>query len=110
MCSSDLLLEALTGERAYRGAARDVVRSRLVQSPLLPVSLGCGWTRLLGAMTRLDPDARPSAREVGARLAELAAADAAPDIDAAHATASSTEDPALDVTRPLDLPPRSSAA
>lgn len=73
-----VLLECLTGERSYRGTPRDVAYARLERAPLLPVSLGAGWTRLLGAMTALDPAARPDAAGVAARLAALVVSDTMP--------------------------------
>lgn len=91
-----VLLEALTGERAYRGAAREVAHARLARGPLLPVSLGPAWTGLLAAMTALDPSARPAAAEVARRLRDLARWDGVP----AGAAA-----PAPDPTVRLDLQP-----
>lgn len=60
-----VLLEALTGERAYPhtdgvGAAL----ARLSAPPVIPDSLGPAWTSLLSRMTATAPEARPAALEV----------------------------------------------
>ncbi len=63
-----VLLEALTGRRAYAGTPTEAAVARLHQSPVIPVSLGAGWVQLLDAMTSFDPAQRPGALEVAARL------------------------------------------
>ncbi|MEW1834714.1 serine/threonine-protein kinase [Microbacterium sp. NPDC079995] len=60
-----VLLEALTGERAYPhtdgvGAAL----ARLTTPPAIPDALGPGWTSLLSRMTATTPQERPTALEV----------------------------------------------
>ncbi|NUR09209.1 MAG: serine/threonine protein kinase [Nocardioidaceae bacterium] len=66
-----VLLEALTGKRAYTGAPMRVALARLHTAPLIPTSLPTGWPALLAQMTDADPDRRPGAREVGAALRTL---------------------------------------
>lgn len=63
-----VLLEALTGERAYPGSPTEAALARLSQPPPIPESLPAHWRDLLAAMTDLEPDARPSAAEVARRL------------------------------------------
>lgn len=62
-----VLLEALTGERAF-GEATGIgaVMARLVNSPTPPDWAGPEWTRLLTRMTAADPALRPDASEVAA--------------------------------------------
>ena len=66
-----VLLESLTGHRAYGGTPTEAAFARLHHRPLIPVSLGSVWVRLLDAMTATDPAERPAAAEVAARLAAL---------------------------------------
>ena len=66
-----LLLEALTGERAYPGPAVEAALARLARQPLIPTSLPPGWSGLIAAMTAADPGERPAATFVAHRLTEL---------------------------------------
>jgi hypothetical protein len=67
-----VLLEALTGERAFAHTTGiGAVLARLTESPVIPDGLGPGWTELLTAMTAHDPDLRPTALEVACRVASL---------------------------------------
>ncbi|TIC79371.1 serine/threonine-protein kinase [Nocardioides sp. GY 10127] len=67
-----VLLEALTGRRAYPGKDDDAAYARLDRSPLIPTSLPAGWSALLHRMTRREPTQRPSAAEAAAILRDLA--------------------------------------
>lgn len=67
-----VLLEALTGERAFPGTSTESAFARLQRNPTVPVSLPRGWPRLLTAMTATDPAERPSAAAVADALAALA--------------------------------------
>jgi serine/threonine protein kinase len=67
-----VLLEALTGERAYPGSPTESALARLQRHPDVPSSLSDGWRRLLAAMTAMEPGQRPDARVVAAELARLA--------------------------------------
>lgn len=74
-----VLLEALTGVRAYDGSMLDAVTARLERSPEIPQHFPAPWPGLLQAMTAIEPDLRPSAAEVGrvlraGRFASLAPA------------------------------------
>lgn len=53
-----LLLEALTGRRAYPGTPTESALARLSRQPAVPDSLPAGWVRLLTEMTALHPDQR----------------------------------------------------
>ncbi|WP_019178934.1 serine/threonine-protein kinase [Microbacterium yannicii] len=69
-----VLLEALTGERAFPQASGiGAVMARLVESPAIPEGLMPQWVDLLTRMTALDPGVRPSAFEVAARTQTLPA-------------------------------------
>ncbi len=59
-----VLLEALTGRRAYTGGPMEAALARLDASPLIPSSLPPGWPALLTRMTDMDPERRPSAEEI----------------------------------------------
>jgi serine/threonine protein kinase len=59
-----VLLEALTGERAFPGTMVESLTARLVRGPEIPGSLGYEWKSLLTAMTAMDPAARPTALDV----------------------------------------------
>ena len=78
-----LLLEALTGERAYPGTPTEAALARLSRQPEVPDSLSADWAQLLTEMTALDPEERPKADAVVARLQG---------IDPRTATAPSPED------------------
>jgi serine/threonine protein kinase len=59
-----VLLEALTGQRAYPGGPMESALARLDVAPLIPVSLPTGWPALLTQLTDVDPARRPSADEI----------------------------------------------
>ncbi|GAB2706292.1 hypothetical protein BKA24_000594 [Microbacterium marinum] len=86
-----VLLEALTGTRAYPHAdGVGAALARLNQPPTLPDTLSSPWRDLLARMLDDDPGRRPTAAEVaGAASALLAgvAASAGPVLPAAPATA-----------------------
>ena len=67
-----VLLEALTGERAYPGSPTESALARLQRQPDVPASLPADWRHLLTAMTALAPEQRPGARAVAAELERLA--------------------------------------
>ncbi|MEZ0580746.1 serine/threonine-protein kinase [Nocardioides sp. MH1] len=71
-----VLLECLTGQRAYAGTPTEAALARLHRRPLIPVSLGAGWVHLLDQMTATEPTERPTAAECAGRLTALAAGDA----------------------------------
>lgn len=67
-----MMLEALTGERAFGHASGiGAVMARLVEPPLIPDRIGTDWASLLQRMTHPDPDHRPDAIEVGRSAARL---------------------------------------
>ena len=63
-----VLLECLTGRRTFPGTAAESTMARVVRDPDIPARLGPAWVDLLSRMTRRDPAARPTAREVAAEL------------------------------------------
>jgi len=67
-----VLLECLTGERAFPGSTVEAAIARMTQDPPLPADLDPEWRRLLIAMTARDPADRPSATEVAQTAASLA--------------------------------------
>jgi len=68
-----VLLESLTGEKAFPGPIVEAAVARLLRDPEIPESLGTDWVDLLRAMTNRLPDARPAAQEAAAALRLLAA-------------------------------------
>lgn len=73
-----VLLESLTGERAFPGSALEAMSARLARDPHIPSSLGDDWSRLLAAMTAREPADRPGAAEAAGLLGALAGAPPAP--------------------------------
>lgn len=65
-----VLLECLTGVRAYAGSAIEVAMARLHRAPEVPEAIEPAWRSLIGRMTRRDPGERPTAAEVAAILAD----------------------------------------
>ncbi|WP_028050321.1 serine/threonine-protein kinase [Cellulomonas sp. URHD0024] len=68
-----VLLECLTGKRAYPGTPLASGLARLLDPPELPPHLGRDWTRLLRAMTAPEPAARPATAAIAAELRALRA-------------------------------------
>jgi serine/threonine protein kinase len=67
-----VLLECLTGERAFPGSAVESMTARLARDPDVPAGLDDSWVGLLKGMTHRAPEARPTARDVAGVLARLA--------------------------------------
>jgi hypothetical protein len=63
-----VLLECLTGTRAFTGPPAEAAAARLHHDADVPRSLPAPWPELLLAMTARDPAARPTARDVRDRL------------------------------------------
>jgi eukaryotic-like serine/threonine-protein kinase len=68
-----VLLEALSGQRAFPGTAVESTVARLSRDPQIPGALGPGWTALLREATAREPAHRPRAEELAVRLHALAA-------------------------------------
>jgi serine/threonine protein kinase len=92
-----VLLEALTGERAYPGPPTEAALTRLSSPAEIPDALPAPLPALLRRMTALDPVDRPDMAEVTFALQDLAAG-----VDAAAATA--TMHAEIPATRPLSVP------
>ncbi|SDN76648.1 Serine/threonine protein kinase [Cryobacterium flavum] len=67
-----VLLECLTGVRAYPGTAVESAMARLQRQPEIPSTLGRDWTEVLAAMTARDTGDRPTASEASLLLRALA--------------------------------------
>lgn len=91
-----VLLEALTGERAFTGTPIESAVARLHRAPGIPEDLPAGWRDLLLAMTATDSKDRPTAREAAAQI-QLGSATPA-------ATRVLEVPPAVPVVSPDDLP------
>src|SRR3989440_7855060 len=68
-----VLIECLTGRRAFDGPPAEAAAARLSRAPDIPAGLPGGWPGMLSAMTARDPQARPSAAAVRDHLAGRAA-------------------------------------
>ena len=87
-----VLLEALTGERAFPGSPTESALARLQRQPGVPDWLPADWRRVLTAMTALAPEQRPGAREVARELERLAGGAATAEAPVAAHVAAPTED------------------
>jgi eukaryotic-like serine/threonine-protein kinase len=67
-----LLIECISGHRAFEGTAIEIATVRLHRAPTIPAGLDAGWQRILGSMTEIDPKDRPPAAEAAAFLGERA--------------------------------------
>lgn len=66
-----VLLEGLTGQRAFPGNALETVAARITNDPTIPGSVGREWTSLLERMLHRDPESRLSAAQVETALVAL---------------------------------------
>ncbi|MDQ0754563.1 serine/threonine-protein kinase [Arthrobacter sp. B3I4] len=73
-----VLLECLTGSKAYPGTPVESLVARTLRGPVIPERLGARWVSLLTAMTAMDPAARPSAAAARKLAAKLAPARTSP--------------------------------
>ena len=78
-----VLLEALTGRRAFPGSPTEAALARLQRDPEVPADLPGGWAPLLTAMTAADPTVRVDVAEAADLLASGVPAPAAPEADPA---------------------------
>lgn len=63
-----VLLECLTGEKAFPGPVVEAAVARLLRDPEIPESVGPEWADLLARMTAREPTLRPDAHEVAVAL------------------------------------------
>ncbi len=63
-----VLLECLTGEKAFPGPVVEAALARLLRDPEVPDDLGPEWADLLRRMTSRDPQQRPYAHDVAVQL------------------------------------------
>ncbi len=78
-----VLIECLTGRRAFAGTAVETMAARLARPPDLEDPALAPYRSLLADMTQRDPEQRPSAAEVAARLRGEAETRILPSPDAA---------------------------
>jgi serine/threonine protein kinase len=96
-----VLLEALTGQKAFPGNTIETISARLNSQPAIPNALGQGWGELLTGMTALDPALRPLPLDIA--ITTRALADRSGDAGAAGAFADTVAMPAAEYSR--DMPP-----
>lgn len=63
-----VLIEALTGAKAFPGTGVEAAVARLHRDPVVPADLDPALHDVLVAMTARDPDTRPTAAQAAARL------------------------------------------
>jgi serine/threonine protein kinase len=68
-----VLLECLTGQRAFEGSGIEAAAARLIRDPAIPEQLGEAWCSLLTEMTKRVAASRPDARDVAQRLRDIVA-------------------------------------
>ena len=66
-----VLLECLTGAKAFPGTLTESLVARTFRNPGIPAGLGAAWVALLTAMTAMDPAKRPTAAAAGKLAAKL---------------------------------------
>jgi eukaryotic-like serine/threonine-protein kinase len=66
-----VLLECLTGRKAFTGTVAEVAAARLTTDPPIPPELSAQWRSLLEGMTSRDPDSRLTMVEAARRLGAL---------------------------------------
>jgi hypothetical protein len=74
-----VLLELLTGTKAFPGTAIESLVARTLRSPDIPAHLGA-WVPLLRSVTAMDPRERPTAEQAAAMAALLIPAAPAPSL------------------------------
>ena len=106
-----VLLEALTGERAFpKATGVGAVMARLFDSPRIPEWLGPEWSGLLTRMTAAEPALRPTALEVATTVTGLPWP-ARPAVAAPDDIVFSNDDPLMtEATKPLPIQPEASNA
>ena len=67
-----VLLECLTGTRAFGGTGVEAIAARISRDPEIPASLSQAWIEALRWMTRRTPDERATAAEASELLREIA--------------------------------------
>jgi eukaryotic-like serine/threonine-protein kinase len=88
-----VLLEALTGSRAFPGGPAESSIARLQRDPVMPEGIAPWLAETLTSMTNRDPDRRPDATQVAVALTEGTAAPLAGRPAAAVAAARAAEEP-----------------
>lgn len=66
-----VLLECLTGTRAFTGTPQEITAARLHREPEIPLGVLAEWRSLITALVARSPDARPSASEARSALEHL---------------------------------------
>lgn len=70
-----VLLECLTGRRAFEGTASEITAARLHRDPVIPGGIDTFWREVLGSMTRRQAADRLPAEQVASRLSIRALTD-----------------------------------
>ena len=101
-----VMLEALTGERAFPGTGIEALAARLHRPPVIPETVPAGWRDIIVDCVAREADERPSADDVVRRLRRLGRASAT---TAATDTAASVDEPTAAMA-PSSAPTTSSPA
>jgi len=65
-----VLIECLSGRRAFPGTVSEMTAARLVREPAIPPQLDAGWRNVLAAMTAVSPTARIDAPVAARELSD----------------------------------------
>lgn len=101
-----VMLEALTGERAFPGTGIEALAARLHRPPAIPDAVPSAWRDIIVECVAREADDRPTADEVVRRLRRLGRASAA---TTATGAASSADEPTAAMA-PTSAPTPSSPA
>ncbi len=97
-----VLLESLTGNRAFPGPAHEAALTRLARDPAVPDDLPVPWPTLLREMTARHPADRPGAADVVTALSDSV-------VDPTESMAMDpTESMGMDPTEPMAIDPTES--
>ena len=70
-----VLVECLSGRRAFEGTASEITAARLQRDPVIPGGIDASWRDVLGSMTRRRSTDRLPAEQVASRLSAPALTD-----------------------------------
>lgn len=98
-----VLLEAMTGVRAYVGAPIEAAVARLHAAPSIPSYLHPKWRELIARMTHREAAERPTAGDVASELREFFAAEV-PDVSGELDDESGVRTGELELTADVPLP------
>ncbi|MFP5289587.1 MAG: serine/threonine-protein kinase [Actinomycetes bacterium] len=103
-----VMLEALTGERAFPGTGIESLAARLHRPPTIPDTVPAGWRDIIADCVAREADDRPTADDVVRRLRRLGRASASSSVTTG--TATSVDEPTAAMAPSTAPSPASPAA